>query len=138
MSKLYWLLKSEPETWSFSQQKAKGIEKWDGVRNFQARNNLRQMQVNDLALFYHSGKEKAVVGMVKVVTEHYPDVDPNFSCVDVEYYQDILTPVTLAQMKTEASLQGMAFLRQSRLSVCALQKQEFYTILKLGNTLLKE
>lgn len=137
MGKLYWLLKSEPETWSFAQQKAKGIEKWDGVRNYQARNNLRKMQVNDLALFYHSGKEKAVVGIVKVVKGHYPDANPNFSCVDVVYYQDVLKPVTLATMKAEPTLQGMAFLRQSRLSVCSLQEQEFHTILKLGNTLLK-
>jgi predicted RNA-binding protein with PUA-like domain len=100
----YWLLKSEPETWSWDQQKKEGKKgaEWDGVRNFQARNNMRKMKKGDLGFFYHSGEEKAVVGIVKVVTEAHPDSTDRtgqWECVDVAAVKALPKPVTLAEIR---------------------------------------
>jgi predicted RNA-binding protein with PUA-like domain len=112
----YWLMKSEPEAWSWAQQKmegAKGAE-WDGVRNFQARNNMRAMKKGDLAFFYHSGEEKQAVGIVKVVKEAHPDsTDPSgqWECVDVAAVKELPRPVTLAEIKATPALKAMVLVR---------------------------
>jgi predicted RNA-binding protein with PUA-like domain len=135
----YWLMKSEPETWSWDQQKNEGRKgaEWDGVRNFQARNNMRKMKKGDLALFYHSGEERAVVGIVKVVREAHPDsTDPTgqWECVDVAAVKALPKPVTLAQIKANPKLKDMVLVRVSRLSVQPVSPQEWSIICKLGGT----
>jgi predicted RNA-binding protein with PUA-like domain len=133
----YWLMKSEPETWSWDQQKkegAKGAE-WDGVRNFQARNHMRAMKKGDLAFFYHSGDEKRAVGIVKVVKEAHPDsTDPTgqWECVDVAAVTDLPKPVTLAEIKSNPKLAAMVLVRNSRLSVQPVTAQEWSIICKMG------
>jgi predicted RNA-binding protein with PUA-like domain len=117
----YWLLKSEPHAWSWDQQKQEGRKgaEWDGVRNFQARNNMRAMRQGDLAFFYHSGEEKSVVGIVKVVKEAHPDSTDGtgqWECVDVAAVRDLARPVTLTAIKAEPSLKSMVLVRNSRLS----------------------
>jgi predicted RNA-binding protein with PUA-like domain len=133
----YWLMKSEPETWSWDQQKTEGRKgaEWDGVRNFQARNNMRKMKKGDLAFFYHSGEAKAVVGVVKVVKEAHPDsTDPTgqWECVDVAAVTALPRPVTLAEVKANAKLKDMVLARVSRLSVQPVTSQEWSIICKLG------
>ncbi|MGH1455928.1 MAG: EVE domain-containing protein [Alphaproteobacteria bacterium] len=131
----YWLVKSEPNKWSWDDQVKKGIEHWDGVRNYQASNNMKAMKIGDLAFFYHSVKEKQIVGIVEVVKEYYPDhTDPKgrFGMVDFKAVKPITNPVTLADIKSEDSLQTMALVRQSRLSVAPVEKSEWDTILKLA------
>lgn len=133
----YWLMKSEPEAWSWDQQKkegAKGAE-WDGVRNFQARNNMRAMKKGDLAFFYHSGEEKQAVGIVKVVKEAHPDsTDPTgqWECVDVAAVTDLPRPVTLVEIKANPKLSTMVLVRNSRLSVQPVSAQEWSMICKLA------
>ena len=133
----YWLLKSEPHAWSWDQQKSeerKGAE-WDGVRNFQARNNMRAMKTGDLAFFYHSGEEKAVVGIVKVVKEAHPDSTDGtgqWDCVDVVAVTDMPRPVTLADIKANPKLESMVLARVSRLSVQPVSAREWSIICKLG------
>lgn len=133
----YWLMKSEPDSWSFDQQKnagAKGAE-WDGVRNFQARSNMKAMKRGDLAFFYHTGDEKAVVGIVKVVAEaHQDSTDPTgqWQCVDVAAVEDLPRPVTLAEVKAHAKLKDMKLARVPRLSVQPVTPQEWSIICKLG------
>jgi len=133
----YWLMKSEPETWSWAMQKkegAKGAE-WDGVRNFQARNNMRAMKKGDLAFFYHSGDEKQAVGIVKVVKEAHPDsTDPTgqWECVDVASVTDLPRPVTLAEIKANPKLASMILVRNSRLSVQPVSPPEWSMICKLA------
>ena len=133
----YWLLKSEPHAWSWDQQKKEGHKgaEWDGVRNFQARNNMRKMKKGDLAFFYHSGEDKAVVGIVKVVTEAHPDSTDRtgqWECVDVAAVRDLPRPVTLAEIKAEPSLESMVLVRVSRLSVQPVTTTEWNKVRAMG------
>ena len=135
----HWLVKQEPEKYPWAQfVKDKGTY-WDGVRNYQARNNLRAMKTGDLVLYYHSVSEKAVVGVAKVTREAYPDptvTEGDWSVVDFKPVRAVVVPVTLAQIKADAKLAGMGLLKQSRLSVSPLSAAEFKRVLKLGNTKL--
>lgn len=133
----YWLLKSEPHTWSWDQQKKEGRKgsEWDGVRNFQARKNMQTMQRGDLAFFYHSGEEKSVVGIVKVVAEAHPDSTDRtgvWQCVDVAAVKDFTRPVTLAEIKAEPSLKSMVLVRNSRLSVQPVASVEWKKVCAMG------
>jgi len=131
----YWLLKSEPSTWSWSDQCATKKEMWDGVRNYQARNNLMQMKKGDLCFFYHSVKEKKIIGIVKVVKEHYPDPTDKtnkFVVVDVSKYKTLKFPVTLEKIKQNKKLFNLALIKQSRLSVMPIDKKSWNIILKLS------
>ena len=133
----YWLMKSEPEAWSWDQQKkegAKGAE-WDGVRNFQARNNMRAMRRGDLAFFYHSGDERQAVGIVKVVKEAHPDSTDGtgqWECVDVAAVKALPQPVTLAEIKATPALKAMVFVRNSRLSVQPVTESEWRKVCAMG------
>jgi len=135
----HWLVKQEPEKYRWAQfVKDKGTY-WDGVRNYQARNNLRAMRKGDLVLYYHSVSEKAVVGVAKVTREAYADptaTEGDWSVVDLKPVRALAEPVTLAQIKADAKLAGMGLLKQSRLSVSPLSAAEFKRVLKLGNTKL--
>ncbi|MCL3881586.1 EVE domain-containing protein [Marivita sp. GX14005] len=118
----YWLFKSEPSDWSWEDQVAKGDagEEWDGVRNYQARNFMREMSVGDRGLFYHSQKEKAIVGVVEVIAEAHPDStteDERWECVDIKAVQPVETPVTLDQVKADERLADMPLVNNPRLSV---------------------
>ena len=131
----FWLVKSEPQTWSWAQQKKEGRKgaEWTGVRNFQARSNMRKMKRGDLAFFYHTGEEKAVVGIVKVVKEAHPDsTDPSgqWDCVDVAALADLPRPVMLAEIK--AKLKDMALARNPRLSVQPVSEAEWRKVCVLG------
>jgi len=131
----YWLIKSEPSTWSFSDQKKASTTIWDGVRNFQARNNLRFMKKNDLCFFYHSVNEKQIVGIVSVIREHYLDPTDElkrFSAVDVKYKKKLTKPVTLAQIKKKKELSNLALIKQSRLSVMPIDKKSWKIICRMG------
>lgn len=131
----YWLIKSEPYKWSWNDQVAKGVEHWDGVRNYQASNNMKAMEIGDQAFFYHSNEGKEIVGIVEVVKLYYPDPsDPNgrFGMVDFKAMRPVKTPVTLAQIKADQKLADMALLKQSRLSVSPVRKSEWDYILKLS------
>jgi len=137
----YWLLKSEPHTWSWDQQKKEGRKgtEWDGVRNFQARNHMRAMRRGDLAFFYHSGEEKSVVGIAKVVAEAHPDSTDGtgqWECVDVTAVADLPRAVTLAEIKAEPSLKSMVLVRNSRLSVQPVTAAEWKKLCAMGG--LKE
>lgn len=126
----YWLVKQEPTSYSFDDLVREKRTAWTGVRNFQARNFLREMAVGDEVLFYHSGKEKAVVGLARVVTGNYPDptaTEPGWICVDIEAVGP-LGPVGLDAIKAEPKLASMMLLKQGRLSVTRLTKEEFETI----------
>ena len=131
----YWLLKSEPAKYSWSQMVADGRTHWDGVRNFQASNNLRAMRDGDRAFFYHSNEGKEIVGVVKIVRTFYPDPgDPNgkFGMVDVAPVEALQRPVGLAEMKGVPELAGMALLRQSRLSVCPVTPAEWDVVYRMA------
>lgn len=133
----FWLLKSEPETWSWAQQKKEGRKgaEWDGVRNFQARNNMRKMKKGDLGFFYHSGEEKAVIGIVKVVKGAHPDsTDPSgqWECVDVAAVAALPRPVTLSEIKDLPALKSMVLVRNSRLSVQPVTEAEWRKICTMG------
>ena len=131
----YWLIKSEPGTYSWSDLERDKKTLWDGVRNYQARNNLKAMQVGDLCLYYHSVNEKQVVGVAKVVKEHYPDPtakDGDWGVVDVAPEQKLKNPVNLAQVKGEERLSEMVLVRNSRLSVQPVRKEEFDIILEMS------
>ena len=133
----YWLFKSEPNTWSWDQQVAKGDagEEWDGIRNYQARNNMREMNVGDLGFFYHSLTEKAVVGIVEVCAEIHPDSttdDERWECVDIKAVAAMPTPVTLADAKADPRLSGMVLVNNTRLSVQPVTKAEWDVICELG------
>ena len=132
----YWLLKSEPDAWSWDNQVEEGTSMWDGVRNYQARNNLKEMKKNDLCFFYHSVSERSVVGIVKVVKEHYPDPTDKtgrFVVVDVKAIKKLKNPVSLDQIKENSKLQDIALVKQSRLSVMPLKKTEWEIIIKMSN-----
>jgi predicted RNA-binding protein with PUA-like domain len=131
----YWLVKSEPTTYSWQQLVADGQTCWNGVRNYQARNNLNAMRKGDKLLFYHSVVNPAVVGIAQVQQEAYPDdtaQDKQWVTVDIMPLQELPQPVSLAQIKTEATLQNIALLRQPRLSVMQLSAEEFACILKMA------
>ena len=131
----YWLIKSEPYKWSWDDQVKKGVEHWDGVRNYQASNNMKDMKIGDQAFFYHSNEGKEIVGICEVVTEYYPDHTDEtgrFGMVDFKAVKPLKTPVTLKQIKETKSLADMALLKQSRLSVSPVRKKEWDIILKMG------
>ena len=132
----YWLLKSEPDTWSWDNQVKEGASMWEGVRNYQARNNLKEMKKNDLCFFYHSVTEKSIVGIVKVVKEYYPDPTDKtdrFVVVDVKATKKLKNPVSLDQIKENNKLKNIALVKQSRLSVMPLKKTEWDIIIKMSN-----
>ena len=132
----YWLLKSEPDAWSWDNQVKAGASMWDGVRNYQARNNLKEMKKNDLCFFYHSVTERSIVGIVKVVKEYYPDPTDKtgrFVVVDVKATKKLKNPVSLDQIKENSKLQDIALVKQSRLSVMPLKKTEWDIIIKMSN-----
>ena len=132
----YWLLKSEPEAWSWDNQVKEGASMWDGVRNYQARNNLKEMKKNDLCFFYHSVTERSIVGIVKVVKEYYPDPTDKterFVVVDVKATKKLKNPVSLDQIKENNKLKDIALVKQSRLSVMPLKKTEWDIIIKMSN-----
>ena len=131
----YWLIKSEPSTWSWADQVAKGTEPWNGVRNYQARNNLKSMKIGDLCFFYHSVKERSIVGIVEVVSDYRldpTDHDGVFGLVDVKTVRSLVKPVCLDQIKLVPALQNMALLKQSRLSVQPVTYEEWQVILDLA------
>lgn len=130
----YWLVKSEPESYSWEDFEKKRMDRWDGVRNFQARNNLRGMQEGDMVLFYHSGKEKAVVGLAKVAKEAYPESgnEDQWCAVDLEVLKKLNHNVSLSTIKDHPELKDVGLIKQSRLSVMPLKKREFQVILDLG------
>ncbi len=132
----YWLFKSEPETWGWDDQVKKGApEEWNGVRNSQARNNMRAMKKGELGFFYHSVKQKAVVGIVRVANEIHPDSttdDPRWECVDIEAVKPFERPVTLDEIKTVPELEAMVLVNNSRLSVQPVSAAEWKAICKLG------
>ena len=132
----YWLIKTEPEDgWSWDQQVAKGTEGWDGVRNFTARRNLNAMKKDDQCFFYHSGKEKRIMGIVRVAREAYPDASDaagKFVMVDVKTDRPLRTPVTLAEVKAEPRLAEMRLVRESRLSVAPVDAAAWKLICKMG------
>ena len=132
----YWLLKSEPDAWSWDNQVKEGASMWDGVRNYQARNNLKEMKKNDLCFFYHSVTERSIVGIVKVVKEYYPDPTDKtdrFVVVDVKATKKLKNPVSLDQIKENKKLKNIALVKQSRLSVMPLKKTEWDIIIKMSN-----
>ena len=131
----YWLLKSEPNAWSWEDQVKEGQSMWDGVRNYQARNNLKEMKMNDLCFFYHSVTERSIVGIVKVIKEYYTDPTDQtkkFVVVDVIPFKKLKHAVSLDQIKKEKKLQDIALIKQSRLSVMPLKKSEWDIIIKMS------
>jgi len=133
----YWLVKSEPSTWSWDQQVAKGNkgEAWTGVRNHSAKLNMMKMKKGDLAFFYHSNEGKEIVGIVEIVREHYPDptdASGKFVCVDIAAKKPLKKPVTLVAVKAETKLADMELLRLSRLSVQAVTPQQWQIVCKMG------
>ena len=133
----YWLVKQEPEAYSWATFAKEGRTAWTGVRNFQARNNLRQMKKGDLVLFYHSVSEKQVVGLARVAREAYPDptaTEGDWSCVDLVPAKALNQPVGLDAIKADAKLKDLPLLKQSRLSVMPLAQPAFERLLELGRT----
>ena len=131
----YWLVKSEPDDWSWDAQVAKGRagSEWTGIRNFSAQNHLRAMKKGEQAFFYHTGKERAIVGIVKVIAEAHPDsTDSAWSAIDVAAVKALKTPVTLEQIKADKRFAGMALVRISRLSVQPVSDVEWRALCKMG------
>ena len=131
----YWLLKTEPSTWSWYDQIKVKKEMWDGVRNYQARNNLIKMKKGDLCFFYHSVKEKKIIGIVEVVKERYPDPTDTFKkfvVVDVKKKIKLKNPVSLEKIKLQKSLNHLALIKQSRLSVMPIDKKSWDIIFKMS------
>jgi predicted RNA-binding protein with PUA-like domain len=132
----YWLVKSEPEKYSWEKFNKDGRTHWDGVRNYTARNNMREMKEGDLVLFYHSNEGKEVVGIAKVVKESYPDPtidDPTWVVVDLSPVETLKNPVTLATIKADSALKDIQLVRLGRLSVVSLKREEFDHIVALGS-----
>ncbi len=132
----YWLLKTEPETFSWDELVKKGSTMWDGVRNYQARNNLRKMLVGELALFYHSVKNPAVIGIAKITKEHYSDPTAkqgDWSVVDVAPVQKLDNSIALSDIKSNPKLSNMVLVKNSRLSVQPVTKEEFDEVLKMAS-----
>jgi predicted RNA-binding protein with PUA-like domain len=133
----YWLVKQEPEAYSWTQFVTDGRTAWTGVRNFQARNNLKAMKKGDLVFYYHSVVEKQVVGVAKVAKEAYPDPtaeEGDWVCVDLVPIKPLQSPVTLETVKSDKQLKGIPLIKNSRLSVQPLTEAQFQHILKLGKT----
>lgn len=133
----YWLFKSEPFKWSWDMQKAKGDkgQQWDGVRNYQARNNMRAMKIGDKGFFYHSNEGLAVVGIVEVCGLAHPDTttdDPRWECVDVRAVADVPNPVTLNDIKASEKLSAMVLVNNSRLSVQPVTEDEYLEVCRMG------
>ena len=131
----YWLFKSEPGAWSWDDQVKKGVEHWDGVRNYQACNNMKAMKTGDKAFFYHSVNEKQIVGVVEVVKEYYPDhtdASGRFGMVDVKALYPVETPVTLAEIKADPDLSELALVRQSRLSVVPISAPQWKILCRMA------
>ncbi|MFN3700527.1 MAG: EVE domain-containing protein [Alphaproteobacteria bacterium] len=131
----YWLVKSEPFKWSWEQQVKKGVEHWDGVRNYQASNNMKAMKIGDQAFFYHSNEGLEIVGIVEVVKEYYPDHTDEtgrFGMVDFKALKPLPKPVSLKTIKATPELEAMALLKQSRLSVSPVRPEEWEFICKMG------
>ena len=129
----YWMVKTEPSSYSWEDIVKKGEDVWDGVRNYQARNFLKEMSVGDPVLFYHSGKERAVVGLAEVSLAAYSDPkDESWVAVNLKAKKPLNNPVSLAAIKAEDRLSDMLMLRQSRLSVMSVDKEEFNLILSMG------
>ncbi|RMA43537.1 EVE domain-containing protein [Rhodophyticola porphyridii] len=133
----YWLFKSEPSTWSWDQQVARGDagEEWDGVRNYQARNFMQEMKVGDRGFFYHSQKDKEIVGIVEVIAEAHPDSttdDERWECVDIKAVGPLKSPVSLEQIKGDTRLAEMVLVKNSRLSVQPVRDHEWAVICELG------
>ncbi|RYE31646.1 MAG: EVE domain-containing protein [Sphingobacteriaceae bacterium] len=132
----YWLVKSEPHKYSWEKFNEDKSTHWDGVRNYQARNNLREMKKGDLVLFYHSNEGKCVVGIALVIKEFYQDpttADPNWVVVDLKAVQSFKKPVTLAEIKADEQLQNVGLVKQGRLSVMQLKAEEFDRITAMGS-----
>ncbi len=135
----YWLFKSEPDTWGWPAQVAKGDagEEWDGVRNYQARNFMREMRLGDRGFFYHSQSDKAVVGIIEVIKEAHPDSstdDPRWECVDIKALRPFSQPVTLTMIKSDPRLAEMPLVKSPRLSVQPVAKDEWDIICAMGKT----
>ncbi len=135
----YWLFKSEPSAWGWDDQVAKGDagEEWDGVRNYQARNFMREMKKGDLGFFYHSQKERAIVGIIEVCVEAHPDSttdDERWECVDIKAVRPFKMPVTLDDIKADGRLDDMVLVKNPRLSVQPVTEEEWRIICDLGNT----
>ena len=131
----YWLFKSEPGAWSWKDQVEADIAEWDGVRNYQANNNMKEMNKGDRGFFYHSVNEKQIVGVVEIVKEHYPDSTDKsgrFGMVDVKALFPVKKPVTLADIKAEPQLADLALVKQSRLSVVPVGKKEWKILCKMA------
>lgn len=133
----HWLFKSEPNAWGWDDQVAKGEvgEEWDGVRNYQARNNMREMKLGDLGFFYHSVDEKRVVGIVEVCKEIHPDSttdDPRWECVDIKAVRPVKNPVTLDMCKNDPRLADMVLVNNTRLSVQPVTEAEWNVVLELA------
>jgi len=133
----YWLFKSEPDKWSWEQQKAKGDagEEWDGIRNYQARNFMRQMQLGDQGFFYHSNKGLEIVGIIEVCALSHPDSttdDPRWDCVDIKAVKDVPIPVTLKLVKNTPELAEMSLVKSMRLSVQPVTEREWQIVCKMG------
>ena len=137
----YWLMKSEPSTWSWQNQLDRGEEGegWDGVRNYQASNNMKAMAIGDLAFFYHSVNEKKIVGIVEVCSSYHPDptdASGRVGMVKVKAVRSLRAPVTLADIKVDGRLQDMALVRQSRLSVTPVSVEHWHIIMDKAQTTL--
>ena len=133
----YWLMKSEPSTWSWEQQIKVGSkgEGWDGVRNYQASNNMKKMKKGDLCFFYHSVNEKKIIGIVEVVKEHYPDPTDKknkFVVVDIKAKKKLKFSVSLELIKSQKKLSHLALIKQSRLSVMPIDEESWYLINKMA------
>jgi predicted RNA-binding protein with PUA-like domain len=131
----YWMVKQEPEAYSWDTFEKEGRTSWTGVRNFQARNNLRSMRTGDLVFFYHSVSEKQVVGLAKVAKEHYPDTtaeEGDWSAVDLVPFKRLARPVSLETLKNDPALRDLPLIRQSRLSVLPVNETHAQRLLELG------
>ena len=131
----HWLVKSEPEVWSYDQHAKKGVEAWTGVRNYQAANNLKAMKKGERAFFYHSGDEKQIVGIVEVTKEYYPDhtdESGRFGMVDFKAVKAVKTPVSLKQVKADPKLAKLQLVTNSRLSVQSVDDKSWELICKIA------
>jgi predicted RNA-binding protein with PUA-like domain len=133
----YWLVKSEPSVWSFNDQKKAGSKGtiWDGVRNYQAANYLKQMKSNDLCFFYHSNEDKKIIGIVKIIKSAFidpTDKENKFVAVKVAYYKDLIEPVSLADIKESKEISHLPLIKQSRLSVMPIDSKSWKIICKMG------
>ena len=133
----YWLVKSEPSVWSFEDQKKAGLKGtvWDGVRNYQAANYLKQMQSNDLCFFYHSNEDKKIIGILKVIKPAFidpTDKEKKFVAVQVAYYKDLIEPVSLTDIKENKTISHLPLIKQSRLSVMPIDSKSWKIICKMG------